>query len=137
MGREWLENSHEERDLGVSVDEGLNMSLHCVLAAQKANGILGCLKRSVTRRSREVILSLYSAFMRPHLEYYVQFWSHQHKKDMEMLEQVQMRAMKIIRGLQHLPCGTGLRELGLLRLEKAPRRPYSGIPVPKGGLQES
>ena len=102
----------------MSVDERFNMSWQCVLAAQKAKCILGCLKRSVTRRSREVILSLYSAFMRPHLEYYVQFWSHQHKKDMELWEQVQRRAMEMIRGLEHFPCEDRLREVGLFSLEK-------------------
>jgi len=79
------------------------MSWQCVLAAQEANHILGCINRSVTRRSREVILPFYFALVRLHLEYCVHFWSLQHKKDMELLEQVQRRATKMIRGREYLP----------------------------------
>ncbi|PKU27941.1 hypothetical protein llap_21755 [Limosa lapponica baueri] len=72
LGREWLESSPEEKDLGVLVDERLNTSQHCTLAAQKANHNLGCIESSVATRSQKVIQALCSALVRPHLEYCVQ-----------------------------------------------------------------
>ena len=68
--------------------EKLTMSQQCAFAAHKANHVLGCIKRSVASRLREVVVPLYSTLMRPHLEYCVQLWGSQHKKDKDLLEPV-------------------------------------------------
>jgi len=107
-GADLLESSSVERDLGVLVDDRLTM--------------------------REVLLPLYTALVRPHLEYSVQFWAPQFKKDEELLERVQSRGTRMRRGLEHLCYEERLRELGLFSLEKRRLRggPYKCLQISSG-----
>ena len=52
--------------------------------------------------------------MRPHLEYCVQLWCPYLAKDIDLLEKVQMRATKLVKGIGRLPYTTGLQKLGTI-----------------------
>ena len=87
LGEDLLESRPVEKDLGVPVEEetGCEPAV-CACSPTLANCVLGCIKKAVASREREVIVPLYSALVRPHLEYCVQTWSPQYRKDKELLQ---------------------------------------------------
>ena len=118
-GEEWLESWAVEKDLGALVAGRQRAQV-----AKKAHSIPACIRNSVASRSREAMVPLCSALLRPHLECCVQFWAPHSRKDTEVPARVQRRAAKLLRASEHKSYEERLRELRLFSREN--RRPSGG-----------
>jgi len=118
LGTTKLNNSVKEKELGVIIDNSLNFSDQCAATVKKANRMLGVLRRKVKYKSKEVVVRLYKALVRPVLEYCVQLWNPIYKGDINALEGVQRRALKMVNGFYRLSYTDRLIKTGLPSLSK-------------------
>jgi hypothetical protein len=118
LGNNLIRSSTTERDLGVVIDRTGKSSGQCILAARKANIVLGMIKRNISFKSKDVIVRLYKALVRPRLEFCVQAWCPYLRKDIDMIERVQGRATKLIEGFRDLSYYERLSRTGLISMEK-------------------
>ena len=100
------------------VSSDLKVRKQCVSVRNRANRFLGFNNRTVTNKSEEVILKLYLALVRPHLDYAVQFWSRSYRRDTNLLESVQRRLTRMIQGLRNLTYQDRLEYLKSHSLER-------------------
>ena len=107
----------EEKDLGIIIDEKLNFHKHILTATKKANSILGCIRRAIKYKDREMIIPLYIAHVRSRLEYGSVIWNPYLTQDKKRIEYVQRRATKMINGIRDLDYKSRLIELDLPSLE--------------------
>ena len=117
MGGNIISKTVKEKDLGVSMNANMKVAEQCRIAASKSNQVLGIIRRNITRKEKSLIVPLYKAIVRPHLEYCIQAWSPYLRKYIDMLEKIQRRASKLIPGLRDLRYEERLNECGLTTLE--------------------
>ena len=117
LGNERIANAEKESDLGVTVSCSGKRQDQCVKAANKANSVLGMIKRTVKSRSRAVMLPLFKSLVRPHLEYCGPAWRPYLRKDVEKVEKIQRRFTKMIRGTEGLSYEERLQSLGMITME--------------------
>ncbi|RMC05210.1 hypothetical protein DUI87_18394 [Hirundo rustica rustica] len=120
-----MESCQVENVLEGVVDGHLNTRQQCAQVAKKADGILARVSNGVASRSRAGIVPLCSALVRPHLECCVHFWGPHCQRNIQMLEWVQILAIKLMKGVEHKSDEEQLRELGLFSPEE--RRLQRGI----------
>ena len=96
MGDAVLGRTTQEKDLGVTFSADMKVSEQCGIAASKGNQILGLIRRTIMYKEKQLIVPLYKAIVRPHLEYCTQAWRPYRKKDIDKLERKRQRATKMI-----------------------------------------
>jgi ribonuclease P/MRP protein subunit RPP40 len=117
IGDNILSVVEEEKDLGVIIQNDLKVSQQCSKVVKTANQILGMIRRSFQNRSKYIMLLLYKSLVRPHLEYCVQVWRPHLAKDINLIENVQRRATRMIPELCGMTYEERLMVLNLTTLE--------------------
>ena len=113
LGQEELEHVFEEKDLGVIIEMDLNFQEHISTKIKKANGIMGLIRRTFCYLDAELFKKLYTTFVRPHLEYAQSVWSPHLRSQIKQLENVQIRATKLVDGMKDMEYSDRLRMLDL------------------------
>ena len=118
MGGQVLQQIDEERDIGVTVTNNMKPAAMCCKAARTASTVLGQITRAFSYRDKHTFVRLYKQYVRPHLEFASQAWRPWLRKDIDMLEKVQMRAVRMVGGLRGTTYEEKLAELNLQSLEE-------------------
>ena len=108
-----LETTNLEKDLGVNIDPTLKFSLHIEGQVNKANRIMGLIRRSYQYLDGDSFSRLFTALVRPHLEYCNVAWAPRLKKDKILIESVLRRGTKLIPGLKELEYDERLKKLNI------------------------
>ncbi|XP_072051737.1 uncharacterized protein [Amphiura filiformis] len=122
-----LRKLEEEKDLGVLFDSSLTFRKHVGAVTNKANRIVGVMKRTFEYMDIPMFKTLYKTMIRPHLEYANCVWSPFLKGDINKLEKVQRRATKLIPEIRDQPYEARLKRLKLISIQKTQRRPHPSI----------
>ena len=117
MGGAVIDRTTPEKYLGVTFSADMKVSDQCGIAASKGNQILGLIRRTITYKEKQLIVPMYKAIVRPHLEYCIQAWRPYRKNDIDKLERMQRRATKMIPELRDLSYESRLLQYGLTTLE--------------------
>lgn len=108
-----MEFTNAEKDIGVVIDSKLTFKNHINEKVNKANSIMGVIRRTFEFLDIKTFKILYTALVRPHIEYANQIWNPYLKKHIDILENVQRRATRSIPGLSNLTYEERLRKIGL------------------------
>ena len=117
MGGTIISKTVKEKDLVVTMNANMKVSEQCRIATSKGNQVLGMIRRNITYKEKSLIVPLYKAIVRTHLEYCIHAWSPYLRKDIDMLEKIQRRATKLIPELRDQTYEERLKECGLTTLE--------------------
>jgi hypothetical protein len=108
-----LTESKSEKDLGLIIDPMLTFEEHISSKVSKANSMVGLIRRSFEYMDKSMFRQLFTAIVRPHLEYADAVWNPHLKKHITAIENVQRRASKMVPGLSPLSYEDRLRSLNL------------------------